>query len=339
MAADVAHNRLLSEGDLESQNDKMLLGRVATRVWRPLASRLAELSGWTGEMLMEGGRGSSTPLLGTGTGGKVPPALPPAKTRGPTVPGVLAHLDPATWTRGEAAGPAPPSPPPDAEGRYELDGFAESSLAQERFAEEALAKAEAEAVGDVEASNEQELHDAEARSVTRPPTLGDVLAHKAAQGHDLGAFFHVHQGRPVLDANREMCRRGIGCLLVVGDPLPRMEQPPIVGVITERDYQTKIGCGERRGTSATLAVADVMTPVHAVRLGHPGMSIYDAAQLMLKERFRHLPVVDEDARPLRVRGVISQGDIMAAILREKEHDIAVMCNYIHGDYSLAPSEV
>jgi len=250
-------------------------------------------------------------------------------------PKLGAQLDPKTRAGVAAA--------QEAEQRgYALDGFARSALSEQRFAQDALAVTETQIQEgkDVEAGNERELHEAEVRCGLRPSSLKDVLEHKAAQGHDLGAFFHIHKDRPVVDANREMCRRGIGCLLVDGggEPLPSGDHGSIVGVITERDYQTKIGCGEARGTSATLSVAQIMTPLAEVCFGHPSMSIYDAAQLMLKERFRHLPVVDKDVKPLRVHGVISQGDIMAALVRENLKEVTDMTHYIYGDYSASSSD-
>ena len=90
----------------------------------------------------------------------------------------------------------------------------------------------------------------------------------------------------------------------------------MVGIVSERDlvriFATK-GCD-----LGNTRVRDVMT-TRVVSCGPDG-SMQDAQELMRKNRFRHLPVVDGG----RVLGILSIRDTLALRLQESEFEINVL---------------
>jgi CBS domain-containing protein len=91
----------------------------------------------------------------------------------------------------------------------------------------------------------------------------------------------VNPGHSLRDAARQMAERGVGAAVVV-DP----EQPG-PGIVTERDILNSIGAGqsveeEKVGDhlSANLVFAE------------PDWSLEQAAEAMVRGKFRHLVVVD-----------------------------------------------
>jgi CBS domain-containing protein len=100
----------------------------------------------------------------------------------------------------------------------------------------------------------------------------------------------------------------------------------LLGVLSERDCVRKI-LWEGRSTLQSR-VRDVMrTDVTFVT---PRDSIEHCMGLMTDRRTRHLPVIDQGA----VLGVISIGDVIHALLGEKESLIESLEGYISGSPSL-----
>jgi CBS domain-containing protein len=95
----------------------------------------------------------------------------------------------------------------------------------------------------------------------------------------------------VADAVAVMRQRRVGCLLVC-------ENSRVVGVFTERDLMRRVLAASR---SLTTPVADCMTPDPAVV--RPKEPIAAAVRRMEEGGYRHLPVVDEDGRPLGVLSI------------------------------------
>ena len=95
-------------------------------------------------------------------------------------------------------------------------------------------------------------------------------------------------GGTVADAVELLRRERVGCLLVVKDGA-------LVGIFTERDLLTKVLAP---GASLDTPLADVMTanPV-SVNLKEP---VKAAVERMQKGGYRHVPVVDENNRPVGV---------------------------------------
>lgn len=103
----------------------------------------------------------------------------------------------------------------------------------------------------------------------------------------------------------------------------------LLGVLSERDCVRKI-LWEGRSTLQSL-VRDVMRAdvTHVT----PRDSIEHCMGLMTDRRTRHLPVVDQGT----VLGVISIGDVIHALIGEKESLIESLEGYISGSPSVRPA--
>ena len=138
----------------------------------------------------------------------------------------------------------------------------------------------------------------------------DVLEHK---GNDV---FSVHPDSSVLEALKILDARNIGALLVVD------KHGSLKGIFSERDYARKIILQGK--ASAETHVTDVMTTqVYCVS---PNQTIESCMALMTQKRVRHLPVLDGDT----LVGVVSIGDIVKALLQEKDMLIEQLEHYIMG---------
>lgn len=115
-----------------------------------------------------------------------------------------------------------------------------------------------------------------------------------------------------------MAEYDIGALLVV-------DQDRLVGVISERDYARKVILEGK--SSKDTKVREIMSgTVYSVQ---PDQTIDDCMKLMTEKRIRHLPVINEG----QLVGVLSIGDVVKAIMTEKEYAIGQLENYITGRYS------
>jgi CBS domain-containing protein len=85
-----------------------------------------------------------------------------------------------------------------------------------------------------------------------------------------------------------------------------MQGPFLAGILTERDILRAAASGEDLSASRVSAW---MTP--DPQSANPDTSVEDAAQIMLLNGFRHLPVVDGRT----VCGVVSLRDLFAARIR------------------------
>ncbi len=95
------------------------------------------------------------------------------------------------------------------------------------------------------------------------------------------------------EAAEKMIDRGVGALVV-------SDFGNIIGILTERDV---LRAAAHRTSSAETRVRQWMTP--EVITVPPSMPAAEAAQTMLDQNFRHLPVV-EDGRPV---GIVSMRDL------------------------------
>ena len=125
--------------------------------------------------------------------------------------------------------------------------------------------------------------------------------------------FAIESGAPVLEAIKRMAERGVGALLV-------MDDTRLVGIVSERDYARKIILQGR--ASATTAVRDIMSS-HVLTVS-PEASVDECMRLCTDSRVRHLPVLDDG----RVRGVVSIGDLVKAVIDEQAQEIEHLQRYI-----------
>jgi len=123
----------------------------------------------------------------------------------------------------------------------------------------------------------------------------------------------------LMDALKLMAEKNIGALLV-------MEGDRIAGIISERDIARRIV--EKEKCLLDEPVSGFMT--EDVIVVSPDQSTQDCMQLMTREHFRHLPVVEDG----KLVGMISIGDVVRALLGEQESTINGLENYILGrDYN------
>ncbi len=102
-----------------------------------------------------------------------------------------------------------------------------------------------------------------------------------------------------------------------------MEGETLAGIFSERDYARKVVLQGK--FSRETVVREIMTgEVVSVR---PDQSIQDCMALMTQGRFRHLPVLDEEGR---LKGLISIGDVVRAVVSEQEFMIHQLENFIGG---------
>jgi len=131
-----------------------------------------------------------------------------------------------------------------------------------------------------------------------------------AKGRDV---WTVSSDSTVYDALQEMADKNVGALLVV-------EDDKLVGVFSERDYARKVIL-HGKASKDTLVKEIMSTEMFWVR---PDQTVAVCMELMTNKRIRHLPVLDED----RLVGVISIGDVVKAVISEKEFAIQQLEQYI-----------
>ncbi len=103
----------------------------------------------------------------------------------------------------------------------------------------------------------------------------------------------------VATAAASMVQANVGSAVV-------MQGSFLAGILTERDVLRAAASGA--DLSASLVSAWMTPDPHA---GSPDMSAEDAAQIMFRNGFRHLPVAEDG----RVCGMVSLRDLFAARIR------------------------
>jgi CBS domain-containing protein len=115
-----------------------------------------------------------------------------------------------------------------------------------------------------------------------------------------------------------MAAKNVGALLVV-DPENRNK---VLGIFSERDYARKVILQGK--SSHATPVSDLMSsPVTVVT---PSDSIDTCMQLMTGRHIRHLPVLENG----RLVGIISIGDVVKAVIADKDVMIRDLENFIVG---------
>lgn len=137
-------------------------------------------------------------------------------------------------------------------------------------------------------------------------TVASLLSQKGDQ------VFTVTPTQTVLDALKLMAERNIGAVLV-------MDGQRVAGIFSERDYARR---GILKGNSESTPISQVMSPtVYFINLEQ---SLGICLALMTEKHIRHLPVVKEG----KVAGIISIGDVVKAIIEEKQSTIAGLENFL-----------
>ena len=140
-------------------------------------------------------------------------------------------------------------------------------------------------------------------------TVRDVLKAKG------GVVFEAEPGDTVYNALTTMAEQNIGALLV-------REGARVVGIFSERDYARQVILKGK--ASKDTPIRDVMTA--RVVFVRPEQNIEECMALMTDKHIRHLPVLDGDT----LIGLVSIGDVVKAVISEKEFLIAQLEHYISG---------
>jgi CBS domain-containing protein len=146
-------------------------------------------------------------------------------------------------------------------------------------------------------------------------TVREILLSKGDQ------IWSVPPDATVYKALIIMADKSIGALLV----LDKKGNP--VGVMSERDYARKVILVGKN--SKETMVKEIMSS--KVIYVTPDKSPEECMALMINKRIRHLPVLDNG----KLTGFISIGDVVKAVLDEKEFMIDQLVQYIKDTPHLA----
>lgn len=113
-----------------------------------------------------------------------------------------------------------------------------------------------------------------------------------------------------------LAEHNIGAVVVTG-PEGRLE-----GIVSERDVVRRL---HHDGTVINNDVRSIMTAqVHTCA---PDDDLDDVMQTMTRERFRHVPTVDDEGR---VVGIVSIGDVVKHKIDRLQFERDQLDSYVHG---------
>ena len=112
-----------------------------------------------------------------------------------------------------------------------------------------------------------------------------------------------------------MAEKNIGALLV-------LDQDNLVGIFSERDYARKVVLKGK--SSRDIRVSEIMT--EKVVYIQPDQTVEECLALMTGKKVRHLPVMEDN----QLIGLISIGDVVKAVISDREFTIEQLENYITG---------
>jgi CBS domain-containing protein len=144
--------------------------------------------------------------------------------------------------------------------------------------------------------------------------LESILEEKEESGRTLEV---IAPEATVLSAVEAMCHAHVGALLV-------MRGSALVGIFSERDLMTRVVLA--RLDPAVVRVGDVMTR-NVISIARD-VTPEHAMALFTDHRVRHLPVVEGS----QVVGLVSIGDLVRWTIREREHSIEQLQEYVTGRY-------
>ena len=108
--------------------------------------------------------------------------------------------------------------------------------------------------------------------------------------------FEKHQ--KVSEAVRVMTDKNYGSVVIVD------KKNKVIGICTERDILKKLV--DKNLNAATTKIEEIMTP--NPRVGRENDDVLDWLRTMSNDRFRRLPVVDEDGK---IKVIFTQGDFVS----------------------------
>ncbi len=127
-------------------------------------------------------------------------------------------------------------------------------------------------------------------------------------------LFSIEPQMTVYDAITMMNEKKVGALPVIKDNV-------LMGIISERDYTRKVILNNL--SSKQTKVSDIMTD--SVKTVKPNQTVDECLVIMSTNHIRHLPVVDDNDKPISVLSVM---DVVKNIIVEKEFIIEQLEHYI-----------
>uniref|UniRef100_A0A7S2S3V2 CBS domain-containing protein n=1 Tax=Mucochytrium quahogii TaxID=96639 RepID=A0A7S2S3V2_9STRA len=120
------------------------------------------------------------------------------------------------------------------------------------------------------------------------------------------AAWTIGHSETVFEATRKMVEHRTGSLCVTRDD-------QIVGIVTERDYLTKVLHAGR--TSKTTPVEEISTMGDKLVVATPQDNLQDCVDMMVQKQIRHLPVAESDGT---VIGLLDIQDIAKTLADERQ---------------------
>lgn len=140
-------------------------------------------------------------------------------------------------------------------------------------------------------------------------TVRQIIQRKGYQ------IFSISPDAKVIDALKLMAEKEVGALLV-------MDGENVEGIMSERDYARKVILLGK--SSKEASVKEIMSS--KVIYVEPYQSVEECMALMIDKKIRHLPVFENN----KLTGLISIGDVVKAVIGEKEFVIDQLTHYIVG---------
>jgi len=130
-----------------------------------------------------------------------------------------------------------------------------------------------------------------------------------------GAVWSVLPDATVYDALQLMAEKEAGAMLVIKNGV-------IKGILSERDYARKVIL--RGKISKDTIVTEIMSDkiIYVI----PSQSVEECMAIMINKKIRHLPVIENNI----LSGIISMGDVVEAVLDEKDTVISELNRFIQG---------
>ena len=145
-----------------------------------------------------------------------------------------------------------------------------------------------------------------------PTAAKTLLEHKGREVWTIGPDVTV------FEAIKMMADKNVGAL-------PVMDGTKLVGMISERDYMSKVVLKGK--SSKETPVKDIMTS-KVVTVG-PDHNVSKCMEIVTEHHIRHLPVMDGD----ELLGIVSIGDLVRWIIATQKMTIEQLEAYIAGGYS------
>jgi len=140
-------------------------------------------------------------------------------------------------------------------------------------------------------------------------TVRDILRAKGQQ------VWWISPDATVFSALELMAEKNIGALVA-------LDGESLAGIFSERDYARKVILKGK--ASKEISVRAIMTS--EVTTVGPSQSVDECMALMTDKRIRHLPVFEGE----KLVGLISIGDVVKAVISEREFTIKQLESYITG---------